>query len=273
MIPTQTAIAQIAGRFALAGIENPRREARILLAAAHGTDAAGLLARDELDPESYEPLAARRIAREPLAYITGHKEFWGLNFAVSPATLIPRPDSETLIEAALTLPAPQTVLDLGTGTGCLLLAILHERRNAFGIGVDISPAAAALARGNARALGLEERAMFIAGHWADALEQKFDLILSNPPYIPAAEIAGLMPEVARFEPATALAGGADGLAAYHDIITALPRLLAQNGAAVLELGAGQAQIVRLMAAKAGFRARTRQDLSGTERALILTHRK
>jgi len=273
LIPTRTALAKIAEWFAQAGIENPRREARILLAAAHGTDAAGLMARDMVDPASYEKLMGRRIAREPLAYITGHKEFWGLRFAVSPATLIPRPDSETLIEAALTLPVCESVLDLGTGTGCLMLAILHERPNAWGIGVDISPAAAALARQNARALGLEERSVFYAGFWAEALEHKFDLILSNPPYIPAADIAGLMPEVAKYEPASALAGGPDGLAAYHDIIAALPRLLAENGAAVLELGAGQAPYVMQIAADAGFLSQTRQDLSGVERALILTHRK
>ena len=272
MISTQSAIAKIAARLAEAGIENPRREARILLAAAHGTDAAGLLARDTVDPARYEKLVARRIAREPMAYITGYKEFWGLRFAVSPATLIPRPDSETLVEAALALPW-NTVLDLGTGTGCLLLAVLHERPNAWGLGVDISPDAAALARQNARALGLEARAMFIAGHWAEAVARPFDLVLANPPYIPAAEIAELMPEVARFEPASALAGGEDGFAAYREIIAALPRLLAQNGAAVLELGAGQAQNMSRMAAETGFLARTQRDLTGTERALILTDRK
>jgi release factor glutamine methyltransferase len=273
LTPAPAAIALVAARLAAAGIEEPRREARIILAAAHGTDAAGLLARDALDEALYEPLVARRAAREPLAYILGHKEFWGLSLNVSSATLIPRPDSETLIEAALTLPAPARVLDLGTGTGCLLLALLHERPLAFGVGVDISPEAAALAAQNALNLGFVNRVAFLAGHWADALEGEFDLILSNPPYIPEADIAGLMPEVAAFEPASALAGGVDGFAAYRHIIRHLPRILAKNGAAILEVGVGQAPYVSGLAAQAGFACETRQDLSGIKRAVILTRRK
>jgi release factor glutamine methyltransferase len=262
----------MAAALAAAGIEQPRREARIIAAAAHQTSAAGLLALDVLDAARIAPLLARRLRREPLAYILGHKEFWGLNFEVSPATLIPRPDSETLVEAALAY-HPASVLDLGTGTGCLLLAVLHERPAAFGVGVDLSPEAAALAARNASALGLAGRAAFIAGDWAGAIGAKFDLILSNPPYIPAAEIPALMPEVAEYEPASALAGGADGLRAYRRIITVLPLLLAQNGAAILELGAGQAAMVAEMAAKCGFAATTRPDLAGIPRALVLTHRK
>ncbi|OYV40856.1 MAG: protein-(glutamine-N5) methyltransferase, release factor-specific [Rhodospirillales bacterium 20-64-7] len=268
------ALAAITARLAAVGIEEPRREARILLAAALRLDAAGLLLRDTVEPAEFEPMLARRAAREPLAYVIGTREFWGLRFAVSPATLIPRPDSETVVEAALAAcPAPARVLDLGTGTGCLLLAVLQERQAAFGIGVDFSHAAAALARRNAEALGFAGRAAFFAGDWAQAISGTFDLILSNPPYIPAAEIAGLMPEVARYEPAGALAGGADGFAAYRAIFAALPRTLAPNGTAVLEFGLGQAQILVAMARDAGFACSTRCDLNGIERAAVLTRDK
>ena len=270
MIATPLALAAITERLKAAGIEEPRREARLILAAALGTNAAGLMTRDEVDPAAYEPLLARREAREPLAYITGRKEFWGLDFCTSPATLIPRPDTETLVEAVLESGVkPKTVLDLGTGTGCLLLAVLHETPSAFGVGVDINPGAAALARCNAAALGLADRAVFLAGNWAEALDHKFDLVLSNPPYIEHGIIAGLMPEVAAYEPATALDGGADGLTAYRAIISALPRILAAEGLAVLELGAGQAISVAALAVQAGFTCHTKCDLAGIERAALL----
>ncbi|MBB5371792.1 peptide chain release factor N(5)-glutamine methyltransferase [Acidocella aromatica] len=274
MIRTADALAQITARLKDAGIEEPRREARLLLAAALGTSAGGLLARDEVDETAYEPLLARRVAREPLAYITGHREFWGLDFLVSPATLIPRPDTETLIEAVLDSGLqPRTVLDLGTGTGCLLLATLHEFRAAFGVGVDLNPEAAALARRNAEHLGLGTRAVFLAGSWADALDTKFDLVLSNPPYIESADIPELMPEVAGYEPGRALDGGADGLDAYKAIIAVLPQILSENGMAVLELGAGQAPSVTLLSEAAGFTCATKQDLAGIERAALLRFRK
>jgi release factor glutamine methyltransferase len=271
LIPTGDALAEITTRLKAAGIEEPRREARLILAAALGTSAAGLLARDEVDRSVYLPLLTRREVREPLAYITGHREFWGLDFAVSPATLIPRPDSETLVEAVLDSGLrPQAVLDLGTGTGCLLLAVLHEFPLAFGVGVDITPEAAALARENAQKLGFASRTAFMAGNWADALTGKFDLILSNPPYIESADIPRLMPEVADYEPLTALDGGADGLGAYARIISTLPRILHENGIAVLELGLGQAKFIRELAAQAGFTCTTRQDLSGVERAALIS---
>ena len=270
MIATPTALAEITARLKAAGIEEPRREARLILAAALGTSAAGLMARDRVDPRAYEPLVARRAAREPMAYITGRKEFWGLEFAVSPATLIPRPDTETLVEAVLESgPQPRNVLDLGTGTGCLLLAVLHEMPQAFGVGVDINPQAAALARRNAESLGLAGRAAFLAGSWADPLSQKFDLVLSNPPYIEQGDLSRLMPDVRQYEPAQALDGGPDGLAAYRAIINALPRILAPDGLAVLELGAGQAISVAALAAGAGFSSAFRRDLAGIERALLL----
>ncbi|MDE2239144.1 MAG: peptide chain release factor N(5)-glutamine methyltransferase [Rhodospirillales bacterium] len=270
MIPTAQALAEITDRLKLAGIEHPRREARLLLAVALGTNAAGLLARVEVDPHIYAEALSRRAAREPLAYITGHKEFWGLDFLTSPATLIPRPDTETLVEAVLESGhKPRSILDLGTGTGCLLLACLHEHKAAFGVGVDLNPEAARLARHNAQRLGLSNRAAFLAGSWASALSHQFDVILSNPPYIESADIAGLMPEVASYEPATALDGGTDGLAAYKAIIEDLPRILAPGGLAVLELGAGQAKLVSELACEAGFSYALRRDLSGIERAITL----
>jgi release factor glutamine methyltransferase len=271
-VKTAAAISHIAERLAAAGIESPRREARLILAAALRTDQSGLLSREDAPPETFEPLLQRRCRREPLAYILGVKEFWGLNFEVSPATLIPRPDSETLIEAAIdSFPDRDAarILDLGTGTGCLLLAALHEFPESFGIGTDVSPAAAALARRNAHNLGLAHRAAFLAADWAAPLAGRFGLILGNPPYIPAPDLPSLMPEVQLYEPDSALNGGPDGLAAYRHIISALPALLAPNGAAILELGAGQADAVTALAQAAGFSVKTRADLANIPRALII----
>ena len=220
-----------------------------------------------------EPLLTRREAREPLAFILGRREFWSLDFEVSPATLIPRPESETLIEAAVAAFAnrapPRLVLDLGTGTGCLLLAALSEFATAFGIGVDRSAAASELAARNAQSLGMADRAAFFCGDWADALGASFDLVLCNPPYIPTSELDGLMPEVAHYEPATALNGGDDGLAAYRRIIADLPRLLAPKGIAAMEFGAGQAGAVGEIAQLAGLTHHFRDDLGGTARVLLL----
>jgi release factor glutamine methyltransferase len=270
---TDAALREIAARLAAAGIEDARREARIILAAALGVDAAGLLLAENVPEAAFERYVARRVKREPLAYILGRREFWGLAFEVSPATLIPRPDSETLIEAALAAfperARVKRILDLGTGTGCLLLAALSEFGQAFGVGVDLAFEAALLAARNSRNLGLSERAGFFAGDWAAALAGKFDLVLSNPPYIAEAELSGLMPEVARFEPLRALAGGADGLAAYRAIIGVLPELLSDSGVAVLELGAGQGQAVTDLAQASGFEAEMRADFANIPRALTL----
>ena len=257
-----------------AGIDSPRREARLLLGHALGRSQTDLLAvpADVIDPGSFLSLVARRAAREPLAHILGTREFWSLDFEVSPATLIPRPDSETLIEAALAAfpdrHAVRRVLDLGTGTGCLLLAALTEFPGAFGIGLDRTPLALALARRNARRLGLGARAAFAAGDWAHAIAGRFDLVLCNPPYVPTGEIGGLMPEVARYEPASALDGGLDGLRAYAALLPELPRLLAPGGAAVLELGHGQAEAVAGLATRAGLTTLSRTDLAGIPRALV-----
>jgi release factor glutamine methyltransferase len=246
-----------------------------LLARALGLSQEALL-RDRdavIDAAVFDAFVAHRAAREPLALILGQWEFWSLPFTVSAHTLIPRPETETLIEAALLLfprrACVERVLDLGTGAGPLLLAALSEFSMAYGIGVDVSPAAAALAAANARALGLADRAACLAGNWAHAINGRFNLVLCNPPYIPTAAIAALMPEVARFEPRSALDGGADGLAAYRRIFGDLARLVATNGAAVFEVGAGQAPLVSALAERAGFAVATRADLAGVERAVIL----
>jgi release factor glutamine methyltransferase len=226
-----------------------------------------------VDAATFQALIARRAAHEPVARILGRREFWSLDFAVSPATLIPRPDSETLIEAALATFAgrepPRRVLDLGTGTGCLLLAALSEFSTAFGVGVDRSFAAAALAARNAAALGMAGRAAFLCADWATALDERFDLVLSNPPYIPTSQLRGLMPEVARYEPRAALDGGTDGYSAYRRLFPDLARLLAPNGVAVLEVGASQAPMVARFARDAGFASDPHRDLSGIVRALVL----
>ncbi len=266
-------LAHAAGQLAAAGIEDARREARLLLSHATALDGAALLRTlPSLHPAlGFDDLVARRAAREPMAYIVGHQPFWTLDLLVSPDTLIPRADSETLIEAALdAFPARQVrhVLDLGTGTGNLLLAALTEFAQAWGVGVDRSPGAAALARHNATRAGLDGRAAFICADWAAPLQARFDLVLANPPYIDAPTIPALMPEVAWYEPLLALDGGQDGLAAYRAIIASLSGLLAAGGLAILELGAGQADPVTAIARDAGMVAGTpRRDLGGIGRAL------
>lgn len=268
-----------ADQLAAAGVESPRLDARLLLAAAvriAPVSLLGDLAAPVPDPvgREFALLTARRALREPVARILGRREFWSLDLLVSPATLVPRPDSETLIDAALAAfagrAAPRRVLDLGTGTGCLLLAALAEFPAAFGVGIDLVPDAAALARDNAARLGLGGRTAFLGGDWAAPLAGRFDLVLANPPYIPSAEIARLMPDVAQHEPLGALDGGSDGLDAYRVILADLPRLLAPGGVAVVELGLGQAAGVAALAAAAGLAAATsRPDLAGIPRALVL----
>lgn len=259
---------------AAAGIAEPRREARLLLALALECGLAEIFARSEerLAAPGFDRLVARRAAREPFAYLSGQRGFWTLDLAVTPAVLIPRPESETLIEAALAARPERErvkrIFDLGTGSGALLLAALAEFPAAWGIGVDRSEAALAVALANARQLGFASRAAFVAGDWAGAIGGRFDLVLANPPYIPSAEIEGLMTEVARYEPRAALDGGTDGLAAYETIFSALPRLLAENGVAVVEVG--KARPIAALARQAGFSVAFRADQLGQPRALVLT---
>lgn len=269
------ALQQAAAQLRAAGIENPRLEARLLLAHAIGITPEALLADPNAPPDApgYRALLDRRARREPLAQILGHREFWSLDFAVSPATLIPRPDSETLVEVALATcadrEAPWRVLDLGTGTGCLLLAVLSERPHAFGFGTDIVPAAVALAARNADMLGMRERTAFVCCDWAIPIAAQFDLVLCNPPYIPRGQVGRLMPEIADYEPRTALDGGPDGLRAYRAIIPTLPGLLSPCGLAVLELGLGAADAVNALAMAVGLTTSVTEDLAGIPRAIAL----
>lgn len=224
---------------------------------------------------AFDALVDRRATREPVQRILGDWEFWGLTLALGPETLIPRPDTETLVEAVLRArpdrSRPWRILDLGTGTGAILLALLSEYPAAFGVGVDLSPGAAAVARANAVSLGLAGRATLMAGSWVQALSATapFDMILSNPPYIPDADIDGLAPEVARFEPRRALAGGADGLDPYRHLARVLPPLLAPDGLIGFEHGADQGPAVAGLLRGAGFPAvSTLRDLGGRDRVAL-----
>jgi release factor glutamine methyltransferase len=274
------ALREAAARLVAAGVPESELEARILACEAFGLDAARLIALSAAEApagaaDSLARLVSRRLAGEPVDRILGRREFWGLEFRLSPETLAPRQDTETVVEAALsTLGGRQrrlSILDLGVGSGCLLLALLSELPNATGVGVDRSTGAAAAAKANAERLGLAARARFIVGDWASSLTSTFDLVVSNPPYIPSAEIETLEVEVREHDPVRALDGGADGLAAYRAILTDLPRLLAPGGVAVLEFGIHQAEDVAALAERAGLRPELpcRNDLSGIPRAAIL----
>jgi len=239
---------------------------------ARGTDEAPAAA-----VEALRSLTARRIRREPMAYILGEREFWGLPFKVTPAVLVPRPDSETVIEAALAVMPDRTrpwhILDLGVGSGCLLLTLLHEYAGARGVGLEASPEALAVAQENAQRLGVADRTMLQAGDWhrpdwLDALGGPFDLVVSNPPYIERGAIDRLMPEVSSFEPRLALDGGPDGLDAYRAIATAGPKLVTAGGFLVVEGGEGQApEISKLFSAGGLSPLAPWKDLGGIERVV------
>ena len=276
---------RIAARLRAAGVERANAEARILLSLALGLDDAALIAAPgrtvpATQEKQLQAMIARRAAGEPVARIAGEKEFWGRSFRLGPETLVPRPETETLVEAALTLfpdrDAPLHVLDLGTGSGILLAAILLERPQATGVGLDRSEAALEVARSNLERLGIGARAQWIYGDWAAARQDekagaRYDLIVSNPPYIPSEEIATLEREVHAFDPRLALDGGSDGLDAYRAIIAELPQLLRRQGAAVLELGIGQEAAVAGIAHSQGLvvAGAAMPDLAGVPRALIL----
>ena len=261
-----------------AGIDAPRRDARLLMQHALGISPEALLADDHLplgegEARRLMALVRRRVKREPIAYVTGGREFWSLAFAVDRSALVPRPESETLVEAVLAqaprLPARPRLLDLGTGTGCLLVALLKELPGAGGLGIDISAAAVSLARANARRHGLGERASFAAADWGAPLAARFDVVVSNPPYVAAPALASLAPEIARHEPRTALAGGTDGYECYRRLAPQIARLLAPTGLAAIELGAGMADKVESLFTAAGLvEIGRRSDLSGIERCAM-----
>ena len=273
-----------------AGIDNVRFEARLLLSRAAGLTIEQLISRGRdsapvAAAAALRELTARRVRREPMAYILGEREFWGLPFKVSPAVLIPRPDSETVIETVLDLLPDRSrklrILDLGTGSGCLLLTLLREYSQARGVGIDASDAALAVAQANADALGVAPRARLAGGDWRqagwtdrliDQLGGPFDLLVSNPPYIESATVEGLMPEVAVHEPRLALDGGSDGLAAYRIIAAASPKLVVPGGWAVVEGGEGQAREIAAIFSAAGLAPQpARKDLGGIERVVPAQH--
>jgi release factor glutamine methyltransferase len=275
-----SAAADAAARLAAARIPESRREARLLLSAALAMPVERLL----LEPERRLPegaqarlqqLLERRAAREPLAQILGCREFWSLGFAVTRDTLVPRPETESLVEAALALvpdgKAPLRLLDLGTGSGCILLSLLSELPRARGVGSDACLATLQVARQNARDLGLGHRADFIVADWGQSLAAgAFDLVLSNPPYIREGDIDHLEPEIRDYEPRLALVGGPDGLDCYRKIAPALASLLRPGGQVLLELGRGQATAVTRLMNDAGLKSvGLRRDLAGISRCLIM----
>lgn len=272
MVDLQSVRAAIADAAARIVSGTPRLDAELLMAHALGVSRQTmLLARlGDPAPEGFAALVERRIAHEPVAYITGSRGFWTIELSVGPGVLVPRADSETLIEAAVAhfagTAGPKRVLDLGTGPGTLLLAALAEWPEASGVGVDASEAALGYARDNAMQLGLAHRAELRAGDWADGLDGRFDLILCNPPYIGTGEVLGR--EVGDHEPAEALFAGADGLDDYRRIVPELPRLLASGGVAVLEIGWTQGAAVSALVRAAGLAVAVRQDLGGRDRAVL-----
>ncbi|MGO4712061.1 peptide chain release factor N(5)-glutamine methyltransferase [Bradyrhizobium sp. 2TAF24] len=266
-----------------AAIETPELDARLLIGAVLALDLTGLTTAQtrlvtDIEAGQLAGFVARRMAGEPVARILGIKEFWGLPLALSAATLVPRPDTETLVEAALDIVradargAPRRALriaDLGTGSGAILLALLKELPDARGVGTDVSTEALHTAAGNAGRLGLAERASFVQCSYAQALHGPFDIIVSNPPYIPTGDIAGLDIDVREHDPVLALDGGADGLDAYRSLIPQAVTLLGGGGALLVEVGHDQSDAVaRLMAAAGLALAPVRADLAGLPRVVI-----
>ncbi len=266
------AIARAAARLAEAGIPDVDRDARLLFRWAAGLDGAALSAglRDRVTGEEAGRFAAaieKRLHRVPVSHITGKRLFWGRSFAVTGDVLDPRPETETLVATALEGGPANRVLDLGTGSGCLLLTLLAEWPGATGVGVDRSAKALEIARVNAESLGLADRAGFLQGDWTAGLSGPFDLVVSNPPYIPEAEIAELAPEVRLHEPREALAAGADGLDAYRAILDGLGAVLAPGGRFVGEFGAGQGEAVLDLFQQRGYRAKLISDMDERPRCI------
>lgn len=250
--------------------DSPRLDAELLLAHALDLprDQMLLRLRDLSAPEAFDAFIDRRLAHEPVAYIVGNRDFWTINLRVTPDVLIPRPDTETLLDAALTHfagSAPKRILDLGTGSGALLLAALDEWPEATGMGVDRSFAALAVARANAVRLGLDARADFRNGDWASGIDERFDLILINPPYI--ATSTELSADVLDHEPHMALFAGADGLDDYRIIAPQLGELIAPGGLAALEIGFDQGESAAALFRMQGLQVTVRRDLAGRDRCL------
>jgi release factor glutamine methyltransferase len=277
MTSVDQALLEAKAKLEAAGIDKARAEARVLLAHTLGLSAAQILIRGDDDLEagslrSFLNNVVRRADGMPLAYITGTREFWSLPLKVTPATLIPRPDSESLIELAVTLfkgrTVPETILDLGTGSGCLLLALLTEFKESKGVGVDISTEACHVAKANAATLELDDRSDWVTGSWSDLSPGRYDLIVSNPPYIRAGDIAALDVDVRDFEPANALDGGVDGLDAYRSLFPVAAKSLKDGGLLIVEIGIGQHADVADIAAANGLSAGpVKCDLAGIERGL------
>ena len=278
MTTLAAALRRASKDLAVAGIPEAATDARILASAAANLSREEILREPEalLQPAAlrrFREAVARRARREPVARIVGEREFRSLPFRLGPATLDPRPDSEAVVEAALERIAdparPRRVLDLGTGSGCLLLSLLHALPGAFGIGTDIDREACRVAASNAEAIGVSSRALFVAGHWARHIASQFDVVVSNPPYVPSDEIENLAPEVRDHEPRAAIDGGADGLEAYRAVAPEVGRRLSADGFCVMEIGPDQAAAVTAIFAAAGLEARkTRRDLAGRPRALL-----
>jgi len=263
-----------------AGVDNPGLEARVILRHVLHVSDADLIGGDEremIPPEGKEAVGAivqRRAAGEPLSRILGEREFHGLPFEVTPAVLDPRPDTETLVDAALKSfkTPPASILDLGTGSGCILISLLHEWKDARGVGVDRSPEALAVAKRNSERNGVADRARLIQGDWGAGLEEQFALIVSNPPYIPSQDIPNLDREVRNHDPILALDGGKDGLDAYRTIIRESKELLSLGGVMLFEIGIGQGPDVARLVANAGLSiAESICDLAGIERVLKIIY--
>ena len=272
MKPVQRAVADAARQ--LEGVsDTPRLDAELLMANALGIERDALLLWPPMGPPParFAELLQRRLNGEPIAYITGRRAFWNIELEVGPGALIPRPDSETLIAAAVEhfgrTEGPSRILDLGTGPGTLLLAALDQWPRATGLGVDSSRVALDYARGNAQRLGLAPRAHFRLGNWAEGITERFDLVLCNPPYV--ATSAELGPGVAEHEPAEALFAGPQGLDDYRRLAPEVGRLLAPGGLAAIEIGADQAESAAALFRDEGLRLRIAHDLAGRPRALLI----
>ena len=270
---------EAARRLVDAGIVGARKEARLLMGYWLNRDPAQLFGPQYEEvgaPESFFDLVDRRVGREPLSHLVGRREFWSLEFEVSDSVLDPRPDSEVLIETGL-LHWPNrsdsfSVLDLGTGSGCLLLSLLRNRPRAIGVGVDVSGAALEIARRNAARIVPDGRAQFLKSDWGSSISQPFDLVVANPPYIPSNQISELDAEVTNFEPLLALDGGLDGLDAYRAIAEDLVRLTTPTGIILLEIGSGQSEQVASILEKSGLVVKCiKNDLAGRNRCLVAHH--